>query len=245
MNLHIIGSGSSGNCYVLEADSEALLIEAGERFADVKRALRWNVGKLAGCIVSHRHGDHAKYVPELLASGVKVLATEDVFEAWSVKGSPFGKTIASGRGYRLGGFRVLALEARHDVPCLSFVVSHPDMGKLLFVTDSVSFNYRIDGLSTVMIEANYADDILDGNIAKGALPVSMRGRLLTSHMELSQTIRTLTELSLDEARQVVLLHLSDCNSDEARFVREVEEATGVKTYAADGGMKLDISVEPF
>ena len=245
MNLHIIGSGSSGNCYVLEADGEALLIEAGERYADVKKALRWNVGKLVGCIVSHRHGDHAKYVSELLSSGVKVLATADVFEAWNVTGNPFGKVIASGHGYRLGGFKVLALEAKHDVPCLSFVVSHPEMGKLLFVTDSVSFNYRIDGLNTVMIEANYADDILDRNIAKGTLPVSMRSRLLTSHMELSQTIRTLTGLNLDEVDRVILLHLSDGNSDEARFVREVEEATGVMTYAADGGMKLDISVEPF
>ena len=40
MELRVLGSSSSGNCYILDNGNEALIIEAGIRFIDVKKALR-------------------------------------------------------------------------------------------------------------------------------------------------------------------------------------------------------------
>ena len=34
MRLKVLGSGSSGNCYILENDNEALIIEAGLPFME-------------------------------------------------------------------------------------------------------------------------------------------------------------------------------------------------------------------
>ena len=62
MKLRVLGSGSSGNCYVLENETEALIIEAGIPFMEVKKILNFNVRKIAGVVVSHSHGDHAKYI---------------------------------------------------------------------------------------------------------------------------------------------------------------------------------------
>lgn len=46
MNLTVVGSGSNGNCYVLQNEEEALIIEAGLPFdKKVKEALHWNVEK--------------------------------------------------------------------------------------------------------------------------------------------------------------------------------------------------------
>lgn len=53
MKLKIIGSGSSGNCYILESDTEALIIEAGLPFLEVKKALNFNVRKIVGVVASH------------------------------------------------------------------------------------------------------------------------------------------------------------------------------------------------
>ena len=44
---------------------------------------------------------------------------------------------------------------------------------------------------------------------------------------------------------IVLIHLSDGNSDEERFVREVKEITGKPVYAANAGMVLDLSKQPY
>ena len=39
MRLNVLGSDSNGNCYILQTDTEALIIEAGVRMSDVKKAL--------------------------------------------------------------------------------------------------------------------------------------------------------------------------------------------------------------
>lgn len=51
-----IGSGSSGNCYLLNSDDETLVIEAGIPFREVKIALGFNVSQISGVIVTHGHG---------------------------------------------------------------------------------------------------------------------------------------------------------------------------------------------
>ena len=43
MKMNILGSSSKGNCYVLQNDSEAIIIEAGISLAEVKKALGWDL----------------------------------------------------------------------------------------------------------------------------------------------------------------------------------------------------------
>ena len=64
MKLKVLGSGSSGNCYILESDAEALVIEAGLPFKEVKIALDFNISKIVGMICTHSHKDHSGFVAE-------------------------------------------------------------------------------------------------------------------------------------------------------------------------------------
>lgn len=57
MMLKTISSGSSGNSYILESESEAILIEAGVQFMKVKKELGFNIRKIVGCVVTHGHFD--------------------------------------------------------------------------------------------------------------------------------------------------------------------------------------------
>ena len=70
MELKILGSSSKGNGYVLEADNEALIIEAGVKLLEAKKAVGFNISKVVGCIVTHQHNDHAGYVQEYAKAGV-------------------------------------------------------------------------------------------------------------------------------------------------------------------------------
>ena len=70
MELKVLGSSSSGNCYILDNGNEALILEAGIRFADVKKALGYNIRKVAGCLITHRHNDHAKYIKNMVENGI-------------------------------------------------------------------------------------------------------------------------------------------------------------------------------
>lgn len=246
MRLIVLGSNSLGNCYILENENEALIIEAGIKFQEVKKALDYNIGKIVGCVVSHEHNDHAGRYMEFLGFGFPVLSPEAVYRH---KGNsvmpPFAKIVETGNGYKVGNFKIIPFELKHDVPSFGYQIDHPDVGRVVFLTDTFFCEYTFDHVTTWLIESNYADDILDKNIASGHAPSSMRPRLLNSHMELETTKGILMVNDLSNTLNIVLIHLSDGNSDEERFVREIKELTGKLVYAANKGMVIDISRVPY
>lgn len=246
MKLKVLGSNSQGNCYLLVGRDEVLIIEAGIKFAEVKKALNYNISNIVGCLISHEHNDHAGCYMEYLRLGFPILSPEAVYMH---KGNsampPFAKVVQPGKGYKVGNFKVIPFEVQHDVPAFGYQVDHPEMGRLVFLTDTFYCEYIFDNVNTWLIEANYADDILDRNIANGRMPPSMRPRLLKSHMELETTKGILSANNLSRTHDIVLIHLSDGNSDEARFVREIAGLTGKPTIAAKKGIELWIGKLPY
>lgn len=173
MKLIVLGSSSSGNCYILDNGNEALIIEAGIRFQEVKKALDFNLRKVVGCVVTHAHNDHAKYIKAMVDSGFHTLALREV---WTAKGVWDSRSLVvkEGKGYKMGNFKVLPFPACHDVPCVGYLIDHPDMGKMVFLTDSCMCEYQFKGLNHVLIECNYSDKKLIEAITAGrTLPHSV------------------------------------------------------------------------
>lgn len=56
MQLIVVSSGSSGNCYLLTVGKETLILDAGCRFREVKIALGFNIRPIKGVVVTHEHG---------------------------------------------------------------------------------------------------------------------------------------------------------------------------------------------
>lgn len=245
MRLNVLGSDSNGNCYVLQTDKEALIIEAGVRFSEVKKALKWQLSKVVGAVITHEHNDHAKYIRDFVSNGITVLALPSVFRAKGIDSLSFRKEIEPMHGYIVGGFRVFAMPVCHDVPCVGFIIEHEDMGRMLFVTDTMMLEYRVPGLNHILLEANYAEDILDAKIEAGSVPLSMKPRLIHSHMEIETTKGILRANDLSGVNEIILIHISNGNSDERRFVREVQETSGKPVYAAVAGLELNLSINPY
>lgn len=244
MKLKVLGSNSLGNCYILESRTEALILEAGCKMSEVKKALEWHINKVRGAVVTHCHNDHSAYVKDFISAGIRTLAPKSVFEAKGIVSS-FAKAIEPHHGYALGGFKIFSFPVLHDVPCFGYVIEHSEMGKLLFVTDTMMLEYVFPKMNHILLEANYADDILNRRIEEGEIPSAMKPRLMNSHMELETAKGILKANDLSDCNEVVLIHISDGNSDEERFVREVSEVAGVPVYAARAGMMIDLSINPY
>jgi phosphoribosyl 1,2-cyclic phosphodiesterase len=242
MQLKVIGSSSKGNAYVLDGTQESLVIEAGIKLIEVKRAIGYNLPKVAGCIISHAHNDHAGYALEYANAGIKVLALQATLEAKGIQRNCMA--VEQGKGYRAGGFTVYPFMLKHDVPCCGYVVCHEECGKLVFFTDTYACQHSFNGVNHYLIEANYSDERLEENIAAGRVPSVLRNRLLTSHMEIGNTIAFLRRNPLQGVRNIILVHLSDGNSDEAQFVERCVAATGKRVYAAKAGMVVNINQQP-
>lgn len=239
MELIVIGSSSKGNGYVLNGTQEALCIEAGTKLIEAKKALNFDLRKVRGCIVTHEHNDHSRYAKDYAEGGIHVLALAQVLDAKGITRNATAITL--GNAYRLGGFVVTPFALQHDVPCVGWVVQHAECGKVVFITDTYACQYRFKGVNNYLLECNYSDEILEANVAAGRVQPAMRDRLLTSHLELSNCIRYLQTSDLSQVQKVVLIHLSDGNSNETQFVQQVREATGKRVYAANAGMVLQFN----
>ena len=89
----------------------------------------YDLSRLVGCVITHEHKDHSRYVGDVLKAGVRTLALPSVFE--NIKNTVFAKTIEDGKGYMLGRFKIAPFTVRHDVPCVGYLISHPEIGRLL------------------------------------------------------------------------------------------------------------------
>ena len=243
MKLIVIGSNSAGNSYALDAGGEILLLEAGIKMADVKKAIDYRLNDVVGCVVSHCHGDHAKYAVEYAKFGVKVYCNEDVA---SKKLFPYDSSsvVRDGITKKIGSFRVTPFDVAHDVPCLGFLIKLPNGTILMFVTDTYKVPMNITGIDHYLIEANYSDALLKQNVWDGKINKSQADRIMLSHMSLDYTVKYLRDCDAQKStKTVTICHLSERNSDPAQFKSAVESALGVPTYIAQKGLVVELNQE--
>ncbi|MDU6263768.1 MAG: MBL fold metallo-hydrolase [Anaerocolumna aminovalerica] len=246
MKFRCLGSGSSGNCYLLEGERECLVIEAGLPFKIVKQAIDFEVGKIMGVLVSHEHGDHAKYVKEYQKAGIFVAMSNGTAE--TIGSDDY--IIRPGYWYQYGGFNITPFKVVHDAAePFGFIIRHEKIGTMLFVTDTeyIKPNFKALKLNHVMVECNYSQKIIDSRVSQGDTDKGLRDRVLQSHMEL-ETCKSFIEANKTASLyNVCLLHLSDGNSNESKFKEEIKQIVGAGTevFVADKGLEIVLDLCPF
>lgn len=241
MNLKVIGTGSKGNAYLLYNEEEALLIECGVNFRDIKKALDFDLSKVVGAIQTHCHGDHSKGTNEALNAGINVYMSQSDKDILNINHHR-AITIEPEKQFKLSGFTIKPFSVRHDVPCLGFLIHHRECGNTLFLTDTFYCPYTFKGLNNIIIEANFSNAIMKEKLSDMEF---LRNRILTSHMSLETAIGFLHANDLAAVNNIVLIHLSDGNSDEIMFKKEVENATGKTVTVAYNGLEMELNKTPF
>ncbi len=252
MYLYILNSGSAGNCYVFDNGTDTLVVEAGVKFSEVKKIINFDISRITGCLISHEHMDHAAYTKEYLNARINVYASQGTIEALAVKMKidNYSRTMMNllevGHTYTIGAFKVIPFDTKHDCrEPLGFLIYHAEMGATLFATDTYYLKYKFQGLNNILIECNYRDDILRNNVQNGYLPSFVMKRTLQSHMSYDTCVSTLQANDLRAVNNIVLIHLSDGNSNAQEFKRGIEEATLKTVHVAEKGMKLKFNKTPF
>ncbi|HEX2866524.1 MAG TPA: MBL fold metallo-hydrolase [Ignavibacteriales bacterium] len=229
IDVKVLGSSSSGNCYILTAEKEVLLLECGIHAKKIMHGLNFNVSNVAGCLITHEHKDHSLSARDLTRSGIDIYASQGTLQAIGLDGHR-SHVIKAKEHFELGGFTILPFETQHDAAePLGFLVYHPAFGKLLFATDTYYIQYKFQELKYIMVECNYSTEIADGNVAAGILNPALRRRLQRSHFSLENVKRFLQANDLSQVEKIMLMHLSSGNSDAVRFKNEIEKLTGIPT----------------
>jgi len=246
MELTIIGTGSKGNAYILGNKDEVLLIECGVNIKEIKQALNFDLSKVVGCICTHEHMDHSKSIWDVMKLGINVYSSNGTLKSRFVDEQSRAKKIVSKQTFQIGNFKILAFDVKHDAAePLGFLIEHPDCGKVLFLTDTNYCEYTFPGLNNIIIEANFSKEIIDRKFGSESGLEFLRNRILRSHFSLTNCKDMLSANDLSKVNNIVLIHLSDSNSDEKQFHKEVSELTGKNVTVANNGMKINFNKTPF
>jgi phosphoribosyl 1,2-cyclic phosphodiesterase len=196
--IQVIGSSSKGNCYLLTAESETLIIEAGMPLSAVKKALNFNIANVSGCIITHLHGDHNNYEKQILSAGIPTVFQEN------------GK---------LGGFHFWAFDVPHDVKNVAYLIYHKEVGAILYATDLSRFPYNIKGIDHLFIEANYDLKLLRSN---PKISFTLKQRISRNHLSIDKSLEIagIIYKSNKNLKSITLCHLSENNADEDEFLKK-------------------------
>lgn len=246
MKLSILASGSKANCYILHNDSEALIIEAGVVFKEVLKELKFKIYNDIGLIVSHLHLDHSKYLRQYLDAGIDVYSNEETFINHKIGILAHrANRIKASQSFRIGNFKILPFELFHDVPCLGFLINHPETGNILFITDTKQVPYDFPNLDHIMIECNYQQDIMDKNLETGKTNLFLRNRVMHSHLDFEYVKAFLNKTDLTNVKNIIILHTSGQNSNPELIKKEISALTRKNVYIAKKGLKLELNKEVF
>lgn len=249
MMLRVIGTGSSGNCILLEADRDALLLDAGLRWETILGSLPSGLRNVRGCLITHEHKDHSKAALRMLQYGVPTVMSKGTWRTVAKNPETLPShlmLVAGGQALYLPPFTIVAAPAMHDAAePLAFMVRHdPTKETALYATDTYMLPNTFPGIHHWIIECNYtmskAQELLET-----PEKAPLYDRLMQSHMSLERLCKAFEANDLRATRTIVLIHISGERGDSPLMQDTIERLTGIRTIAAKNGMEIKLGSCPF
>lgn len=220
--LHILGSGSRGNCFVVAANGSLLLLDAGFSARETARraeraGLRLNTA--AGIALTHEHGDHASGAPRLARLlGIPIAASDGTWRALRHRDGVEHRPLRGGAPLVLGAFTVECAGSSHDAAePVAIAVTCPDGTRLGIAYDlgrpTAAVRLLLRDCHALVVEANH-DEVL---LRTSGYPPSVQQRIAGSggHLSNDAALALLSEVLHQDLELIVLAHLSArCNTAE-------------------------------
>jgi phosphoribosyl 1,2-cyclic phosphodiesterase len=246
----VLGSGSSGNAAIVEADGVRLLIDAGmgpRKMTERMRALGVDLFPrgVDGIVVTHHHSDHAGHLeplaracraPVFLHRGIdapRVRARYNVIPYDTRAPFTVERARQAGSDDPGGTLAVEALPVPHDAPQVALRVSSrthafgiaTDLGRV--PRDLPSF---LGSCDAVLVEANHCPELLRW----GPYPPRLRARVAggLGHLANEETAELAWALAGTRVKRLYLGHISRANNTPERALDVVKRRAG----------KLDVRV---
>lgn len=219
-------SGSSGNCYYLNAEGCSIIIDLGLGIRTFKKTYKdygCSFGDIQGVLVTHNHTDHTKAVGYLSNEfHIPVYTTEAVHEG--MRKNPFLskkirpqelKIITHLSPFQIGPFTITAFPVPHDsYGNNGYIIRYKDVVFCL-ITDighiTPEIEEAVSKSTHLVVESNYDHQMLE----TGPYPMRLKKRIEGpyGHLSNAETAQLLANyLSPELIQRVWLCHLSEENN---------------------------------
>lgn len=247
------GSGSSGNCYCLYTDTDALLIDCGLGIRTLKKYFR-NYGRsifsVHHVLITHDHADHIKSVGSISHElKAPVFATAAVHEGIDRNYCVSRKVEQQQRRYvspdtpmQVGEFRVTPFSVPHDSSDNVGYQVEADGTVFVIITDAGEVTPAMAGYisraNALVIEANHDLEMLQG----GNYPQYLKDRIRSGigHLDNHSCGEAIAQNMSEQLRHVWLCHLSEENNHPELARKTVESV--LRSYGIVAGKDLQLEV---
>lgn len=233
LTIHILASGSEGNCLLVSGTTARLLVDAGisaRRITASLRELGLSPAELDGVLLTHEHSDHTaglatltkQYHLPLYATGGTAAAVRTRLPITT----PVLRPIPRQGTFPVGDVAVTVFPTSHDAAesvDFRFDCGGASAGVLTdtgFVTREAS--QSLHGVDLLVLESNHDVEWL----LSGPYPYYLKRRILGDHGHLSNEAAAEFARWLAESgtRRFVLAHLSRENNTPARALQVLRTA---------------------
>ena len=222
VKLHLLGSGSKANSYVLEDSGELLLVDQGLSFKQFVlrcEALGCNPSHAHAIVVTHEHSDHIAGVP-LTAHrlNIPVYATAKTAEIIKKKSKYPITVLVLEKEHLLAltPWQITPFAVHHDaVDPVGFSIELSTGKKVVIATDTgritASILRYLNEAASIVLEANHEPSLLYKN---KRYPADLKTRIRSDHGHLSnnQTFDALSRISSTAMENVIFAHMSEENN---------------------------------
>jgi len=222
MRICVLGSGSRGNCTLVEAGRTVLLIDNGFSGVEISRRLR-AIGRepslLTAILVTHEHNDHIAGVGVLSRqAGVPVYANLDTHRAAEERVGRLAARLEFGTGepFSIDDLQIHPFAVSHDtVDPVGFVLTDgryrvgycTDTGKITALIE-----HHLRGCHALVLESNHDPQML----RDGPYPPRLQQRVRSNQGHLANedagSFLKKTFAGNSSLAHVVLAHLSETNN---------------------------------
>ena len=233
LTVHILASGSEGNCLLVSAGGTHLLVDAGisaRRICGALQALALSPADISGVLLTHEHTDHICGVATLTKQHrLPLYASRGTAEALCRKSSCVSdvlRVIPRAGAFNIGNAQITVFPTSHDATeSIDFRVDH-DGASIGILTDTgvvtPEAEQALQGVGLLVLESNHDEEWL----LSGPYPYYLKQRILGARGHLSNAAAGAFARRLAEGgtRQFVLAHLSRENNTPERARQTLERA---------------------
>ena len=247
------GSGSSGNCYYLATETDALIIDIGVGLRGLRKNCKEygvNLQKVHHVLVTHDHADHIKSVGSMSADfSLPIYATREVHAGINRNycvtkkvALELARYVEKGKTVTLGDFQVTPFGVPHDSADNVGYFIEAGGTDLCLMTDAGTVTDEmktfISRAHHLVIEANHDEEM----VMSGPYPQFLKERILsaTGHLSNRSCGEAIAQNMSEHLKRVWLCHLSEENNHPELARKTVESV--LRSYGIIAGADLQLEV---
>ena len=161
--------------------------------------------------------DHSKSLNDFNSMGIPVFAPYIIEKPMKIGSGDF----------RVRSFDLTTLDGRwthtnadgSECPCYGFLITHPEMGRMLYVTDTNLIKWTFKGINHILLGTNYDKDLVNVDNQSKA------NHVFRGHLSIDTACEFVKSNNSNDLKNVIMCHLSSENADSDSFIDKMKKVT--------------------